>query len=622
VEIAGIHELWAETLGGPRVCIAVLDGPADLSHACFARAKISRLDPLIACSPPSFTRPASRHGTHVASVIFGSHQGPVKGIAPLCRGLILPVFAERADGSLAPCSQFDLARAITQAVHHGAQIVNISGGERSPSGAAHPVLARAVADCLDNGALLIAAAGNEGCDCLYVPGALPSVIAVGAMSSEGAPLQFSNWGELYRKQGILAPGEDILGAVPGGGAVTQTGTSYAAAIVAGIAALLWSLARRYGVEPDAKSVRKAILDSAVGCAHNDALDCRRLLAGRLNIPGAATLVTRGGNKMIEQIEGQEETCSMDAGVRSAACGPPPATPVSDAPAPAAGVRPAGAERGCHCGCGGGAAQMVFALGQLGFDYGTEARRDSIRQHMSGTADPHDANQLLAYLERNPSDAASIIWTLSLDATPIYAIEPHGAFASDTYKLLRQFLREQLGEAVERVSIPGHVSGSARLFNGQVVPVIHPEPRGLFNWTTAALVEAVAGKPLPADAKQTAKEAYNKNRQSVENFLRRIYDELRNLGATPQERALNYSATNALLVENVFRDAIKEQMDLDTIAVERSPICRPESDCWDVKLTFFDPEKIFQRGRKMYRFAVDVSDVVPVMVGPVRSWFVR
>jgi cyanobactin maturation PatA/PatG family protease len=265
---------------------------------------------------------------------------------------------------------------------------------------------------------------------------------------------------------------------------------------------------------------------------------------------------------------------------------------------------------------------VFALGQLGFDYGTEARRDSIRQHMSGTADPHDANQLLAYLERNPSDAASIIWTLSLDATPIYAIEPHGAFASDTYKLLRQFLREQLGEAVERVSIPGHVSGSARLFNGQVVPVIHPEPRGLFNWTTAALVEAVAGKPLPADAKQTAKEAYNKNRQSVENFLRRIYDELRNLGATPQERALNYSATNALLVENVFRDAIKEQMDLDTIAVERSPICRPESDCWDVKLTFFDPEKIFQRGRKMYRFAVDVSDVVPVMVGPVRSWFVR
>ncbi len=137
-----------------------------------------------------------------------------------------------------------------------------------------------------------------------------------------------------------------------------------------------------------------------------------------------------------------------------------------------------------------------------------------------------------------------------------------------------------------------------------------------------MVEAVAGKPLAADAKQPAKDAHNKNRQAVENFLRRVYDELRNLGITSQERAINYSATNALLVDGVFRDAIKEQMDLDSIEVVRSPICRPDFDCWDVKLTFFDPDKIFQRARKTHRFTVDVSDVVPVMVGPVRSWFVR
>jgi hypothetical protein len=64
------------------------------------------------------------------------------------------------------------------------------------------------------------------------------------------------------------------------------------------------------------------------------------------------------------------------------------------------------------------------------------------------------------------------------------------------------------------------------------------------------------------------------------------------------------------------------MELDEIDVVRSPICRPESDCWDVKLTFFDPSRMLDRARKVYRFTVDVSDVTPVTVGSVRSWSVR
>ena len=64
------------------------------------------------------------------------------------------------------------------------------------------------------------------------------------------------------------------------------------------------------------------------------------------------------------------------------------------------------------------------------------------------------------------------------------------------------------------------------------------------------------------------------------------------------------------------------MQLDTIDVERSPICRPDSDCWDVKLIFFNPSKVFEQARKVYRFSIDVGDLVPVTVGSVRSWFVR
>jgi hypothetical protein len=60
------------------------------------------------------------------------------------------------------------------------------------------------------------------------------------------------------------------------------------------------------------------------------------------------------------------------------------------------------------------------------------------------------------------------------------------------------------------------------------------------------------------------------------------------------------------------------MQLDCITTERSPFCRKDSDCWDVKFKFFDPEND-RRARLVSRFTVDVSDVYPVLVGPFRTW---
>ena len=76
------------------------------------------------------------------------------------------------------------------------------------------------------------------------------------------------------------------------------------------------------------------------------------------------------------------------------------------------------------------------------------------------------------------------------------------------------------------------------------------------------------------------------------------------------------------VERIFESVLKEQMELDTIEVEPSPVGQPGTDCWDVKLTFFDPSRVFERARKVYRFTINVVDVCPVMVGKVRSWSVR
>jgi len=654
--IEGLKELWGETLGDPRVCIAILDGPVDQSHPSLAAADLTRLETLV--SGLVDRGPASQHGTHIASIVFGQHAGPIAGIAPRCRGLIVPVFRDAPDGSLAPCSQLDLSRAIVQSVQAGAQIINISGGQLSPSGDAHPLLADAVRFCTANDVLIIAAAGNDGCNCLHLPSAMPSVLAVGAMNAQGAPLAFSNWGESYQTQGILAPGENIKGASVGGGTVTNCGTSYATPIVSGIAALLLSMQLTHG-ERHPQIVRAAILRTAVGCEVNPVPDCRRLLVGRLNVKGAMYQVMKGGRSMMSNsIEMQDNPSSR--AIDKADLTPPPVETTTDgvqalassAEPPAASGRSPGFRESNNsmnqdlvnasrinaskCACGGGdkctcganvSAQLVFALGQLGYDFGTEARRDSIMQHMpsprEGTPpNPHDPNQLLAYLDKNPWDATAIIWTLSLDATPIYAIRTGGAFASEIYQRLREFLRDQIEGALERISIAGHIAGQARLFTGQVVPVIWPDLRCMYSWKTADLLLAICGKP-PADAAGAQKrEAYVARCDGVANFLERVYHELRNLGVTSQERAINFSATNALNVGKSFESALKDETQLDTIDVQRSPICRPDSDCWDVKLTFFNPKKVFEQARKVYRFTVDVSDVCPVMVGPMRSWFVR
>jgi cyanobactin maturation PatA/PatG family protease len=278
---------------------------------------------------------------------------------------------------------------------------------------------------------------------------------------------------------------------------------------------------------------------------------------------------------------------------------------------------------CRCGCNStAAAQSVYPLGKLSYDLGSEARRNSLSQHIRGN--PDDPERLLEYLSKNPWEAAAIIWTLNLDATPVYAVYPDGAFAAHVYERLRQFLREQLAEGVERVervSVPGWIVGTVKLFSGLTVPVIHPVMRGMYSWTTRALVEAVCDKG-PATNSQESKQAYAQKTQAVEGFFKRIYHELRNPGMESSQRAMNYAATDALLVSKVFEDAIKEEMALDSIQVERSPICRPDFDCWDVKLMFFDPKKVLERARKVYRITINVSDVVPVMLDEVRSWYVR
>ena len=645
-----IQKLWNLTQGDSQICVAILDGLVDQSHDCLNAANLTRLPTLIQ-GEATANGSMSGHGTHVASIIFGQHNSSeLRGIAPQCRGLIVPIFGDNNR----KLSQLDLSRAIEQAVNAGAHIINVSAGQLTDNGEAEGWLDRAVQLCKDHNVLIVAAAGNDGCECLHVPASLPTVLAVGAMNDQGKPIDFSNWGEKYQNQGILAPGEHILGAKPGGGTQKLSGTSFATPIVSGVAALLLSLQVQRGEKPDPAKVRAVLLETAIPCTDKDTDDISRCLLGKLNISGALAYFT--GGTMSEELDTVETVDSIEA----AGCGcaeitnsaepepnpeefiPPeffPVVPAVTTSAPFTNSsnsqfttmsnRTSNYITASQAPSDLAEVNLVYALGTLGYDFGSEARRDSFKQLMPGVqidgtaipANPYDARQMVDYLGDNLSEAKSLIWTLNLELTPVYAIEPGGAFARDVYAILQQLLSGQIQAEdsenyVERVSIPGILSGrSVKLFSGQVVPVIEvPNIRGMYGWKVNTLVQA-AIQTVQAQASEAQEESI---RRTLGSFLSRIYYDLRNLGTTSQDRALNFASTNAFQAASTFAEAVATGMELDSITVEKSPFCRLDSDCWDVKLKFFDPENS-RRAKKLFRFTIDVSDIIPVTLGEVRSW---
>jgi len=309
---------------------------------------------------------------------------------------------------------------------------------------------------------------------------------------------------------------------------------------------------------------------------------------------------------------------------------------------------------------------VFAIGIVGFDFGTEARRDVFRQAMSSTVregsppivsppNPYDARQLSEYLDDNPWDSNKLIWTLELDGTPVYALETESDFAGEVYttprltpdlvsssKVYRELTRALRNHAmppeddnyVSRVSIPGVLTTKTRrLFSGQEVPVLKTQAQGLFTWNETALVQAVV-RAVEQDRVEASppEEPVSPDNVAliVRNFLDKIYYQLRNLGQSPPDRALNFAATNAFIFAEGVRQGLlsaryvpgerKNLYTLDTIDVVKSPYCRMDSDCWDVRVTFFDAEEV-RRARVVYQYTIDVSDVMPVSLAPTHRFLI-
>ncbi len=222
---------WDVATGEASTKVAILDSGIDTTHPDL-RGRVT--------IGPNYSADANDldeygHGTHVAGILGAATNNGVGVAGVNWRASIVSVKVLDADGLGDSTS---IARGLRWAAENGVRIVNLSlGGPYSKT------MADAVAYAQARGVLVVAAADNQGSTTPVYPAALDDVLSVGASTQSDTLASFSNRGAWVD---LLAPGTNVISTWPTNldpadpYGVLQ-GTSMASPLVAGVAALLWSV---------------------------------------------------------------------------------------------------------------------------------------------------------------------------------------------------------------------------------------------------------------------------------------------------------------------------------------------------------------------------------------------
>lgn len=261
VSMIGADRVWDEFgVRGEGIVIGQSDSGVDVSHPALKDSYRGRdsgndynwFDPWYGGTSPY---DVNGHGTHTLGTVLGQNG---IGIAPGatwfacmnlnrnlgnpalyldCMQFMLAPFPQGGD----PFTDGDPTRA--------ADVLNNSWGCPEIEGCDPQALLHAANHLRDAGIFVVVSAGNDGPNCSTVNAPLSlydSVFSVGAIDRDGNVTEFSSRGPVTVdgsnriKPDIVAPGRDILSALPGGGYGALEGTSMAGPHVAGVVALLWS----------------------------------------------------------------------------------------------------------------------------------------------------------------------------------------------------------------------------------------------------------------------------------------------------------------------------------------------------------------------------------------------
>ena len=276
------QQWWRSAIGvdgltspGPGVPVSLVDSGVDLDHPEFVGRP--NLITLNGQEPQPF---GGVHGTSVASVVGAQENGV--GIVGVYPEAVIRSW-DAATGLGTELTSSEIVNGILASSQRGRNVVNLSLGGRNPD----PAIEAAVDLAVARGALVVAASGNDGEEGspLNYPAAFPHVLTVAATQEDGSVAPFSS---ASRFVDLAAPGAQIPVATldPETGTPTWApadGTSFAAPLVSGAAAWIWTLRPSLDAGQVAQILRSSATD--IGAPGRDAASG----FGLLNVPAALSL---------------------------------------------------------------------------------------------------------------------------------------------------------------------------------------------------------------------------------------------------------------------------------------------------------------------------------------------
>jgi len=323
-------EAWNITQGSQSIVIAIIDTGGDLDHPDLqANLYIDPAEPVdgvdndndgyidnnrgwdfsgddIALigtpgftgdNDPSVTKGGlTAHGTMVAGCASASTNNGV-GISSVGFNTRLMFTKHYADNQTGSSYSSNLYEGVLYAATHGANIINCSWGGYNPNTIAQDIITHVTVDL---GCLVVAAAGNSNLENPIYPASYEHVLSVASCDQNDVRSHFSNFGKTID---ILSPGSVIYTTTYNDAYATDSGTSLAAPIVSGAAALVWANNPAFTSLQVAEQLRVSADESIY--VKNPAF-VNKLGKGRLDVLSALTITSpsiRASNQLLTNVDG-------------------------------------------------------------------------------------------------------------------------------------------------------------------------------------------------------------------------------------------------------------------------------------------------------------------------------
>jgi PatG C-terminal/Subtilase family len=605
------------------ISVAVIDGPYDATALEHILAKAPVALGVARCSTSANS--SCNHGTFIMGLLGARRDVMFPGICPDCRLLHIPLFLGEDDEY---ASVAELAGAITVAVAAGANLINLSLASLGDDARYDPELASALDGAEASGAVVLAAAGNQGHLALGQLLSHRVTVPVVAVDAAGRLVPGCNFGPSI-SLGVAALGHEVPGYAPGGSTTVMSGSSVATAVATGTLALAWAQRpNATGAEIRTAIARQIPRNGRMPPVLEEGIFLTALDRTEVASITAASEAERGNINYKWRRGGTTMRITDDPPISLNGRGGRTATPGNV-------VTPAQSPSGCACGasgvqctCGDGSTGLsfVYVLGSVDILFPDpsiswelqEAARTLKIQEPKATKSKgqndvtiRDWYFRILKLPEARYIARQVSWILTVERQPAY------------YLALRD--QEDLPNLINCLNHPEHdfdlFVGSSSLIpatitQGFTAPVLTVNQIGYFN--TDDLLKAI--KTSPASSPKQAGSSSNVPSLGADEFrafYEKIVQSADNFGNTDDWRALNYLAVRYLPLYQTCIEMVHKGYSLGGVQVTNSRLLR-ENRIVDTIFSFNNTTG----GVQKYFARVDVTHLFPMIVNHIAEYFDR